>query len=96
MVYFEMTLVNGQKSEDRITFDISANEQLYNYLTCHENAYSVGEDWFDIILTHENAETVKKLCKTDEEKKLIMPNVKEGTIVDILIHHTIGGDIYDN
>ena len=87
MAYFEMTLVNGL--HDRKEFDISVNEVLYNYLTWHDDAHSIGEDWFDITLTKAGAETIKKLCKTDEEKQLIGENVREGTIIDILIHRTI-------
>ena len=89
MSYFEMTLINGWKSEDRTTFDISVNEELYNYFTWHDDAHVMGEDWFDITLTQQGADTVKKLCKTDEEKEKIGKNVKEGTIIDILIHRTI-------
>ena len=89
MAYFEMTLINGWKSEDKISFDISVNEDLYNYFTWHDDAHSMGEDWFDITLTQQGAETVKKLCKTEKENELIGENVREGTIVDILIHRTL-------
>ena len=87
MTYFEMSLING--FDDRKTFDISVNEELYNYFTWHDNAHSMGEDWFDITLNQTNVDTIKKLCKTDEEKELIAPNIRDGTIVDILIHRTI-------
>ncbi len=87
MVYFEMALINGL--HDRHEFNIHVNEELYIYLTCHDDAHSMGEDWFDITLTKIGAETIKKICKTDDEKKLIAPHVREGTIVDIIIHRTI-------
>lgn len=87
MAYFEMTLINGVT--DRHDFDISVNESLYNYLTCHENAKTYGSDWFGITLNETDVETIQKLCKTNEEKELIGKNVRTGTIIDVLIHRTI-------
>lgn len=87
MAYFEMSLING--IHDRKEFDVSVNEELYNYFTCHDDAHSMGEDWFDITLNQQDVEKIKKLCETNEEKQLIGENVREGTIIDILIHRTL-------
>ena len=84
--YFETTIINDNQ---RVDFDISVNEDLYNYLTWHDDAHSLGEDWFAITLTKTAAETIQALCKTDEEKELIGKNIQEGTIIDILIHRVL-------
>ena len=68
MAYFEMTIINGNERND---FNISVNNKLYNYLTCHPNQHSGGEDWFDIKLNQSDVENIQKLCKTNEEKQLI-------------------------
>ena len=92
MVYFETTIING--TNDRIDFDISVNNELYEYLTCHPNQHSGGEDWFDIQLNETDVENIRKLCKTNEEKQFIGENICDGSIIDILIHRTIliGGE----
>ncbi len=86
MAYFEFSIVNGL--HDYYHFDIQCNPDLYEYLVCHDNAHG-GEDWFDITLNEEDVEKIKHLCKTNEEKELIEPNIGVGTVIDVLIHHTI-------
>ena len=80
-----MSIINGKDHKD---FEISCNKDLYEYLTCHENAKG-GDDWFDITLNEKDVEEIQWLCKTDNEKKLIEPNIQEGSIIDVLIHHSI-------
>ena len=87
MSYFEMSLYH--KETGNVEFDISVNEGLYYFFTGHGNSHSMGEDWFDITLNQRDVKVIKELCKTNEEKQLIGKNVREGTIVDILIHRTI-------
>lgn len=91
MVYFEMTLITGN---DRNEFEISVNNDLYYYLTGHENACAHADDWFDITLNQQDVETIQKLCKTNEENELIGQKIHEGTIIDVLIHRgfSVGGN----
>lgn len=90
MAYFEMSIINGKNHKD---FEISCNEDLYYYLCGHDNAHG-GEDWFDITLNDKDVKEIQELCKTNEEKELIGQNVQEGSIIDVLIHHSIliGGE----
>lgn len=86
MPYFEMAIINGMKP--RTEFDIQCNDDLYNYLCGHENSKG-GEDWFAIKLNETDVANIQELCKTNEEKRLIAPNIKKGAIIDVLIHRTI-------
>jgi len=91
MAYFETTIINynSDGTYDRNDFEISVNEDLYNYLTCHPNQNSGGEDWFDIQLNHKDVKNIRELCKTNEEKQLIGEKIQDGSIIDILIHRGI-------
>ena len=86
MVYFEMTIINGNVSQ---AFDISVNKNLYEYLTTHENIHTHDENWFEILLNQSDVDMIKKLCETPKEKELIASNIKYNTIIDILIHRVV-------
>lgn len=82
-MYMETTIIRDNKQI--ANFEFSPSEELDLYLRSHERARG-GDDWFYInSLTNEEVKTIKSLCKTEEEKKLLSI-LKEGDGIDIMLH----------
>ena len=82
-MFFETTIIRDNRQI--ADFEFSPSEELGLYLRSHDRIRG-GDDWFCIPdLTKEDISEINSLCKTEEEKELLSI-LKEGDMIDILLH----------
>ena len=82
-MYHETTIIRGNKQISN--FEYCPNADLDLYLRSHPRSRD-GEDWLIIDdLTEEDVQTIKDLCRNQEEKELLEP-LQPGDGIDIMLH----------